>query len=490
MQSDFRAFRHPLLRVGVWLLFGIFLYFYLELFKNALIDDAFITLRYVKTLLTSGTWGFFPGVVSNSATSPLNVILLTLISLITGPTPAASVWLYLLCLLCTAVLLIRLAQLVTGSEVYGWLAVGALVFNPLLISTAGLEGMVWTAFFVLVIYLYQIQSWAWLAAALAMLTLTRPEGVLFFLVFFPFTPDKQTKLKLAAIYLLCIAPWYLFSWIHLGSFLPDTFFIKTEQGTWYQWDFFNGIPSLYYVVYPLAIILSFVFLPLATLLFHRKLRQVTVLLIVGLAGLVHFIGYSFLRVPPFHWYYVPEVVTIILLGSLGVGVAYRNSSSLWQRTAWGLVTALYFLIPALGMIAILGRDHFVVHEMPIHSNWGTLEQYKAIGMWLKDNHPSDTILLVGGEIGTLAYYCDCHLLDRFSDRRWLRDYISEHNSQTRMRSAFIRLNFSFYSYPDFPEENYRLRAYSAQPNIDIGRIKEWKTSTKWVPDGLLILSRE
>jgi hypothetical protein len=490
MQNGFSVFRHPAFRVGVWLLFGIFLYFYLGLFKNALIDDAFITLRYVKTLLTSGTWGFFPGVIANSATSPLNVILLTLISLVTGPTEAASLWLYLLCLLCIAVVLVRLARQVTGSEVYGWLAVVALVFNPLLISTAGLEGIIWAAFFVLAIYFYQIQRWAGLAAALGMLTLTRPEGILFFLVFILFTPDKQTKIKLAAVYLLCITPWYLFSWIHLGSFLPDTFFIKTEQATWYQWDFFNGMTSLYYVVYPLETALSFVFLPLAILLFHRKLRQVTVLVIVGLAGLIHFAGYSFLRVPPFHWYYVPQVVTLILLGSLGVGVAYRNSSSLWQRRAWGLVTALYFLMPALGMISILGHDHFIVREMPIHSNWGTLEQYKEVGMWLRDNHPKDTILLVGGEIGTLAYYCDCHLLDRFSDRRWLRDYISEHNSQAGIRSVFIRLNFAFYSYPNFPAENYTLRAYSAQPNINIERIKEWKTSTKWVPDGLLVLSRQ
>ncbi len=325
---------------------------------------------------------------------PLNVILLTLISMVTGPTQAASLGLYLLCVLCIAFVLIRLARQVTGSEGYGWLAVGALVFNPLLISTVGLEGIVWTAFFVLALYFYQLQRWDWLAVALGFLTLTRPEGILFFLVFFLFTPDKKTKIKLAAVYLLCIAPWYLFSWIQLGSFLPDTFFIKTEQATWYQWDFFNGMTSLYYVVYPLETVLSFVFLPLAILLFHRKLRQVTVLVIIGLAGLIHFAAYSFLQVPPFHWYYVPEVITLILLGSLGVGIAYRNSSRLWQRRAWGLIAALYFLIPVFGMISVLGRDHFVVHEMPIHSNWGTLEQYKEIGLWLKANHREDTILLV------------------------------------------------------------------------------------------------
>jgi len=56
---------------------------YLMVLRTALIDDAFITLRYAKTLLKSGTWGFYPGHISNTATSPLNVLLLALFSVVT-----------------------------------------------------------------------------------------------------------------------------------------------------------------------------------------------------------------------------------------------------------------------------------------------------------------------------------------------------------------------------------------------------------------------
>lgn len=481
----------PLLQYGVWLLFCIFLYFYLQLFREALIDDAFITLNYARTLLSSGTWGFFPGVPANSATSPLNVLLLAAISLFTGSTPTAALWLYFICMAVIAWLLPRLAQQVTGAAFFGWLAVLALLFNPLLISTIGLESIVFTMLFVFAMYCFERKAWTALGIILGLLTLARPEGFLFFLIFLFFMPTDKHRVRLTLVYFLCILPWYLFSWIHLGSLLPDTFFIKTKQGNWSsRWDFFNGIPTLYFYVYPVEILLTFCFLLLAALLFTRKIREVTILLIIGLAGLIHFLGYTLLQVPPFHWYYVPEVVSIILFGSLGLGVLYRNNPGGWQRYVWSLVTGLYFLMPVLGMSFLLARQDFVVREMPIHSNWGTREQYEQIGLWLKKNYGTDTLRLEGGEIGTLAYYCECRLLDNFSDRRWLKQDIAGHVSQPGLAAIFWKLNFAFYSAPELPPDDYILRAYFADPNIEIAILKEWHTSTKWIAHGVLLLSRE
>lgn len=64
---------------------------YLFLFRDTLIDDAFITLSYARSLVTSATWGFYPDHVSNTATSPFNVMLLALASLVTR-NPVASVF--------------------------------------------------------------------------------------------------------------------------------------------------------------------------------------------------------------------------------------------------------------------------------------------------------------------------------------------------------------------------------------------------------------
>jgi hypothetical protein len=179
---------------------------------------------------------------------------------------------------------------------------------------------------------------------------------------------------------------------------------------------------------------------------------------------------------------------MIVLGSLGLGVVDRNSQVQWQRRAWGAIILLSFLLPALGMVSILARERFVVREMPIHSNWGTRDQYEAIGLWLKEHYGRSTLRLVGGEIGSLAYYCDCRLLDRFSDRGWLPARIAEHVSRPGLAALLWRVNFAFFSAPQSPPDDYVLRAFFAEPNMDLDIIQEWETSTRWIPRGFLVLS--
>ena len=43
--------------------------------KDSLIDDAYITLSYARNVATDLHWGLIPQGVSNTATSPLNVLL-------------------------------------------------------------------------------------------------------------------------------------------------------------------------------------------------------------------------------------------------------------------------------------------------------------------------------------------------------------------------------------------------------------------------------
>ena len=205
--------------------------------------------------------------------------------------------------------------------------------------------------------------------------------------------------------------------------------------------------------------------------------------------MIHFLAYSLLRVPPFHWYYAPQVMTIILLGSLALGAISQQSRVGWSKRVWQVVPAICFLIPSIGMSSLLAQENFVVREMPIHSNWGTHAQYREAGLWLRENYKDEIILLEGGEIGTLAYYCDCRLLDPFSDRRWLRDYITAYSSQSSLTAALLKINFAFYREPEFEGDPYLLRADTRKPNPDEVIIKEWQTSTQWIPRAFLRLSR-
>jgi hypothetical protein len=466
----------------------VILYFYLNLFANALTDDAFITLRYVKTLLHTGTWGFVPGYVTNAVTSPLNIFLLAFIGVFLGPTVNAVIWLSAGILAFTIVLLTRISLDLFKTEIFGYLAAGALIFNPLLVSTLGLESILFVGLYTLSAYLYLTNRWSLLALALGLITLTRFDGILVFIVTLLLIPTLRLLIRLTGIYLLCIAPWYIFSWVYLGSLLPDTLFIKIGQPIWGRWDFLNGL-DLYSRVYSLETAFTFLLLPFILLLFNKHVRSLPVIHFLLLTSIAHFAGYSILHVPPYYWYYIPEITATILISSFSLGILFQhNNSKTWIRKGIQSIVAIFVILQASGMFYILARDGLPLKEMPIHTNWATHEQYREIGEWLKEHDDGSTIL-VDGEMGTLGYYCECYLSSFFSDRRWLGRYVRTQTTGNGIKPALYRINFLFFNKEaQFPAPAYLLSESPGGENTAIEGIKVWKTKTKWLSSCLIKLS--
>lgn len=461
------------------------LYGYLALFSNALTDDAFITLQYVKTLVTSGTWGFFPGDVVNAVTSPLNIFLLSLVAILFGPTVNAVLWLSAFILAGSAVLLARMSAQLFESELFGYLAAAALILNPLLISTLGLESILFASLYILCTFLYIKQKWSILGIALGLLTLTRFDGVLFFLVALLLIPSFRDIVRVSTAYTLTIAPWYLFSWIYFGSIVPDTFFIKIAQRSWGTWEFLNGL-GLYFSVYKAQIILSLLLLPVLFLLFNKQIRHFPPIQFLLLTSSAHYIGYSLLHVPPYYWYYVPEITAIVLIACLGLGKWFHQADADGQKTT-GIrgISAALMVLQAAGMLYFLLSNDFSIKEMPIHTNWGSHEQYQEIGEWLKENNDRSTIL-VDGEIGTLGYYCDCRLSSFFSDRKWLRLYAKKQLSATGIRAGLYKVNFLFFDRDqDSAQPQYLLQQIPGGTLGDDPDLMHWVLSTKWTPSTLV-----
>jgi hypothetical protein len=462
------------------------LYFYLRLFVNAIIDDAFITFCYVRTLRGSLTWGFYAGHPTNTATSPLNVIILAVVDLFTGSPLDAAVWTALIGLTLSAVMLVRISARLFETEVFGYLAALALAANPLLISTLGLEGVLVATLLVAAIYCYVFERWYWAAVVLGLQALARPEGVLYFLVFAAFVPTHRLRLRCAAIFSVCVAPWYLFSWVFLGSFFPDTLLLKARD-PWPVGDFFSGLGGCYLRVYPVATLLSFALAPLLALYCYPRIWRHRVSWLVALFGLVHFTVYSLLRPPPYHWYYVPTVTCVILLASFGLGTAYRTfCGKAWSRRLWLAATCLCLSVPPLGILYLLAGDRFAVKEMPIHSNWGSQEQYREIGLWFRQHHLKEGIV-VDYEIGTIAYYSDCCMLNFFSDRSWLRPCLLRR--PPGVMTTLLEIDYLFLDNAGrFPPPAYDLAEYENDlPGGDV--CKKWIVSSRWKPYTRIVLSR-
>lgn len=474
------------------LLFGLFLLLlfpFLNLFRNALIDDAYIHLDYARTLLRSGTWGLRPGLPANSETSPLDAFLLAAVGAVIGPTPESAVWLAFICLAAIALMLDRITRILFGSPAFGWIATLALALNPLMISTLGMANYLFAALVVIAIYCHLTERWLWLGFVLGLLTLTRPDGFLVAVVFLPFLPGARPRRQYLATLVVTSAPWYLFSWLYLGSFIPDTFFIKLGMAQWGASSFAGGL-IMYLERFPLEAALSFFFIPLAAGILIQPLRAMPVLKLLLSLGLAHFVAYSGLNARPFHWYYAQEIESSILVACLGLGRLHqlaRPGSGTWLMTRGA--AAAFVAIPVAGMALLLAQVNFAPKEMPIHSNWATAAQYQQIGEWL-ESHLADQSVRAYSEIGTVTYYCpDCYLLDLFSDRRWLIQSAETERTQPGIAAAIYRLNFLFLRpAPDLPPDAFVLTSYETR-NQEVGSaIMRWETSTKWAPDSLMTLT--
>jgi hypothetical protein len=455
---------------------AIALFLYLSAFRDALIDDAYITLRYVKTLAATGTWGFFPGYVSNTATSPLNVLLLTAVTVVTRSPLDAVIWLTLIELLILALLLRGIGR-VLGLDVFGWVAFATFVFNPWLMSTLGLESILLTTLVAAVLYALLLARFDAMALSCALLTLTRADGVLLLLVCIWFVPGWRLRIRVAALFLMAVAPWHLFSWIYLGSLVPDTLLLKINGTEGFR-TFGDGL-RWYAQRYPWQTLLTFVYLPFALLVCLKPVRRLGAIILIPLAyGLLHSLAYGWLRVWPFHWYYIPEIICVVFLGSVAVSVLWREYRHR-RPMIGGLVAALALSIPAVGTSSLFVSYGVPLQEAFVHTNWATSGQYRTIGLWLKENHGHDTGI-AEVEIGTLAYYCDCLLRDRFGDRSWLTPFVTALSQRTSMRARLARLNFFYYKpQPFLPPPTYTLTVLSSVDKID-PKLPHWRIASRWI----------
>jgi hypothetical protein len=384
------------------------LLWYVGSFEETFIDDAFITFTYARNVVDYGTWGFLPDRTSNTATSPLNVLVLALFALVTDSIIDAAVWATAAELALLFVFLRLAGRFLFGGWTFAAFGFAAFAANPLLLSTIGLESLLFVACGVAGFYYFVSERWRSLAVALGLLTLTRADGALLSVVLIGLLPSSRSvKLRCAALYVLLLVPWYVFSWVHLGSVWPDTLKIKMGQAAWGPGMTFHEGLLMYLRAYPLELAASFWPVLLGLLAVRQGtpiVRRAAAALIVY--GVGHYAAYSLLRVPPYHWYYTSEVMVAVLIGSLGVGVAshrfHRVAAAAWSA-------------PVVWLVAVLATLGVPLTEAPIHTNWVTHSEYRELGLRLNSTVAPHETVSVNGEIGTVGYYSERLLVNEFSD---------------------------------------------------------------------------
>lgn len=445
------------------------------LVRGSLTDDGYITLAYAKNLALHGEWALVPGITANSATSPLDVLLLGLLTLVTRVSGAAHpvVALGALTVLSSAAIgwaWQRLARSFGLATWVGLLGVVIVVVNPFLLSATGLEVLLVPAI-LLWLTVFAVEGRPVLFGVFAALTvLTRLDLVVFVLIItFSTRAIRRHFWRAFGTAVLVAAPWFLFSWFALGSFIPDTLVIKQDQeGLFGAWGYFSG-PVMYFLYQPLTVIFTFaaavagavVLLAWLGLRFARRWDDFPALAPVvglGLGGVVYYIVYSTLGVGPYHWYYVTPTVTIGSFAVLMTGIWLTESGRRPGLRKAAPLTALGLAwVTALGMVSIDLAQGVPWPSPVIFGNWASSTDYARVGRELGQRLNGASVA-GPGEIGTLAYYCDCQILDVFSDRSQVasivRKRIADDGAVSRLG---LRINYHWFDRNQPPRQvDYRL----------------------------------
>jgi hypothetical protein len=411
-------------------------------------DDSYITLDYARNLVEHGHWGLTRFRDANTATSPLNVWLLAGGLLATG---RAAVAVGIVLVLTTAALAVwtagLAAELGLRRPVVAGLVVGLIVTSPIFASVVGMESFLVAATLVGVAR-YAVARRAVAAGVVTGLAvLTRPDlalpAVVLLAVLFVARRPRQPRrlLQALAVGVAVALPWHIWSWFVLGSFVPDSLIIKTG-GAFPNGEVFGNGPAFMAQRWPLPMLLigavavtGLVALGVAAVRWGSgRARPVDRAVVAcGLAALVHYGAYTAMGVSSYLWYYCPSLALITVCAALG-------AADLAARRVGIVVTAL---VVVAGVSTGIQVAPGVPWAYPLlYGNWATAGQYIAAGRELGPALPPGASVQAPGEIGALAFGCDCDIVDTFADQARVLQLVDERAAAAGpVGRALLRLNF-------------------------------------------------
>ena len=481
------------------------------LVRHSLVDDAYITLGYARNLAQHLHWGLIPHQVANTATSPLNVVLLAVataaIRIVTGSADAVwaagvvSVGLAMLMAWCWT----RVARGLRLPFAAAVLGVALVLANPFLLSAFGLEVLLAPALLVAMLAAALERRAGWFGVAAGLTLLARLDLAVFVPLIAVATPAMRAGWrKLLATAAAVAGPWFVFSWIYLGSVVPDTLVIRTlQRDIWGRWDFFNG-PVMYATGAagrPNAVALAFApaVLGLATLVGWSVLRRSSrwgasdavrrlgPAAGLGAGGVAYYLVLSAIRPGPYHWYYVPPAAALSIFLAIALGTWLTGERARPGRSALAPVLALG--VAALLAVGSAARDvkQGVPWRSPVFStNFATASDYARVGRALRTRVGGATVGSYG-EIGTLAYYCRCEIVDVYSHRGEAVQLIKhELDTASPVVKPVLELNYEWLDRDEKPPRLGYALGYRHGPGsgADV-----WQVHSRWTGAGHVRLIR-
>lgn len=405
---------HPLQRLvnlgpkphGKALSYGVFLLpapcvaYFTYLAAGMQLDDALIYLRYVRNFHEGNGLVYNPSENFNGLTSPLFTALMLLAGFLFSNLQTMMILLSGMFFLAAALL---------GASVFAKTRLERAVTATVLAcfgyfySTFGMETGLYLLLIAASLLLYRRES-PWFVITLALLVITRNEGVFLALVLATDYLYRQRQLPpwryLLAACAVFVIP-LLFNLYYYGALLPATGSAKIAQGRSGLWGeswiflnasylrdaFFSGslfAPSFFFCA------------SVGGLFVQRKQRGAWLSLSFLVLLLAFYVG---LNIPNYHWYYAPFLFFLIIFACRGIWQFGEYALAKGHRTTQAMLLAL-LLIGAL--VSVQKIVSFEVR--------GATQSYVDMGVWLRDNTPvTASVAMV--EIGTVGWYSQRPIVD-------------------------------------------------------------------------------
>lgn len=424
------------------------------------LDDPFITYRYARNLIQGHGMVFNPGERVLSTTTPLYTLVLTALGLVYGDIPMLGFWLSVVSLGVCAYFLYRIAELY-GMRAGGIFAALVTLVSPALVMTFGLETGLYLALATGAFYAYLRQRISLAFALLALLTLTRNDGVLLagiLAAHYAWTlasnskfEIRNSKLNIAGtnyelaitnfrfliIYVLTLLPWLLFAWWWFGIPFPFTLTAKIAQAQSGLWDTFAvGLikwarASVDWLA-PMVLLALAAHSPALTLTLSQREREmkgrvganpplplgegvgvrvdspgrgVRAILLFPAWALAHLVAYGLLGVAFYPWYVAPLIPALALLAGIG---AERVGQAIGARAGDARVARLIFVaVVGLAVLLLELRANVAAGMMRPSPQ---VEAYERAAEWIAAN-TAPTASVDALEVGLIGYYDDRRTTD-------------------------------------------------------------------------------
>ncbi len=367
-------------------------------------DDAYIFYTYAKNIISGNGYVFNLGAKLNATTSPLYTLLLSAVSYLIQPTglsiPVASQLIGSVSLWFISFLLFKIFE---DKNLSGFSLLVPIIFliNPLLRNAVGMETFLNLAMILSVFYYYKKERLILASLFSALAVLSRFDAVLVVLILiadFIFTKKKLPDYKIILIFFLTILPWFIFSRIYFGSYLPTTIAVKLAQQQTDFWGsgliFLKGFTTVFLGNKTVSIFIISLFIISAVFIFikRKNIFQDKIFKLIIIWSALYFLVYGFILNPPaYPWYYTPFAVILSLVFAKAIEILLNDYLLLSEGKIIFVILMLFILGLIIPYKTLTGRFT------------KKFENYRAVSTWLNQNaRPGSSVAI--DEIGILGYY--------------------------------------------------------------------------------------